>query len=86
MNMRKLMNGVLIGFGSALSTVVFSAWCLLWMVLDSGYFIVTEAKVIKAAYIATNVGVFLGILLVAIGLGIELFGFFLKDALKKAKS
>ncbi len=71
--MRKLLNGVLIGFGSALALIVSTAWCLLWMVLDSGYFVVTEAKVITAAYLATNAGVVLGILLLAIGLGIELF-------------
>ena len=70
--MRKLIDNFLIGFGSALSIILFTSWQLLWRVLDSGYLIVAEAKVIKAAQIATNVGTVLGILFVAAGLGMEL--------------
>jgi len=72
--MRKVINGFLIGFGSALSIILFTAWQLLWRVLDSGYLIVAEAKVIEAAQIATNVGTIFGILLVIAGLGFELLG------------
>ena len=71
-NMRRLVNGILIGFGSALSIVIFASWHLLLLCLDSGYLIVGEADVMKAAQIATNVGAILGILLVVAGLGIEL--------------
>ena len=49
--MRKLMNGVLIGFGSALSIVVSTAWVLLSLVLELRYLVVAEAKVIGAASI-----------------------------------
>ena len=42
--MRKLMNGVLIGFGSALSIVVSAAWVLLSLVLESEYLIVARRK------------------------------------------
>lgn len=70
--MRKLMNGVIIGFGSALSTVVSAAWVLLSLVLESKYLVVEEAKVIGAAQIATVVGSILGIVLVVAGLGLEL--------------
>ena len=62
------------GFGSALSIILFAAWQLLWLVLDSGYLIVAEADVIEAAQIATNVGIIFGILLVIVGLGLELLG------------
>lgn len=72
--MRKLINGFLIGFGSALLIILFVAWQLLWRVLDSGYLIVAEADVIEAAQIATNVGTIFGILLVIAGLGLELLG------------
>ena len=70
--MRKLINGVLIGFGSALSIVVSTAWVLLSLVLKSEYLIVAEAKVIEAAQIATVVGSILGMVLVVAGLGLEL--------------
>ena len=70
--MRKLINGVLIGFGSALSIVVSTAWVLLSLVLESEYLIVAEAKVIGAAQIATVVGSILGMVLVVAGLGLEL--------------
>ncbi|MDH5779271.1 MAG: hypothetical protein OEZ29_01600 [Candidatus Bathyarchaeota archaeon] len=70
--MRKLMNGVLIGFGSALSVVVSAAWVLLSLVLESRYLIVAEAKVVEAAQIATVVGAILGIVLIGAGLGLEL--------------
>jgi len=53
---------------------MFTSWQLLWRVLDSKYLIVAEAKVIEAAQIATNIGAVLGILLIAVGLGIELLG------------
>jgi len=72
--MRKLINGFLIGFGSALSITLFAAWQLLWRVLDSEYLIVAEAKVIEVAQIATNVGTIFGILLVIAGIGLELLG------------
>jgi len=62
------------GFGSALSIILFAAWQLLWAVIDSGYLIVAEADVIEAAQIATNVGTIFGILLVIAGLGLELLG------------
>ena len=71
--MRKLMNGVLIGFGSALSMVVSAAWVLLSLVLESEYLIVAEAKVIEAAQTATIVGSILGMVLVIAGLGLELY-------------
>jgi len=70
--MRKLMNGVLIGFGSALSIVLPTSWHLLMLVLDSEYLIVAEAKVIEAAQIATSVGTILGIILVVAGSSLEL--------------
>jgi len=70
--MRKLINGVLIGFGSALSIVVSAAWVLLSLVLESEYLIVAEAKVIGAAQIAIVVGAIVGIVLVVAGLGVEL--------------
>ncbi len=70
--MMKLIDGFLIGFGSALSIIVSAASVFLSRVLESGYLIVEEAKVIKAAQIATNAGILLGLLLVAAGLGIEL--------------
>lgn len=73
MTMRKLINGVLIGFGSALSIICFASWLLFLRVLDSGYLIVVEADVMEAAQIAANVGAILGILLVVAGLGMELF-------------
>jgi hypothetical protein len=72
--MRKLINGFLIGFGSALSIILFASWILLLRVLESGYLIVAEAKVIEAAQIATNAGTIFGILLVIAGLGLELLG------------
>ena len=49
--MRKLMNGVLIGFGSALSIVVSAAWVLLSLVFESRYLVVAGAKVIGVASI-----------------------------------
>ena len=70
--MRKLTNGVLIGFGSALSIVVSTTWVLLSLVLESEYLIVAEAKVIEAAQTATIVGSILGIVLIVAGLGLEL--------------
>lgn len=72
--MRKVLNGVLIGFGSALSVIVFASWHLLLRCLESRYLIVGEAKVIQAAQIATNVGTVVGVLLVVAGLGMELLG------------
>jgi len=72
MKMRKLINGVLIGFGSALSIVVSAAWVLLSLVLESRYLIVSEAKVVGAAQIAAIVGSILGIVLIVAGLGLEL--------------
>lgn len=36
--------------------------------------IVAEAKVIETAQIATNIGAILGILFIAVGLGMELLG------------
>lgn len=72
--MRKLINGFLIGFGLALSIILFAAWQLLWRVLESEYLIVAEAKVIEAAQIVTNVGTVFGVLLVVAGLGLELLG------------
>jgi len=71
--MRELINGILVGFGSALFIVIFASWYLLSLCLDSGYLIVGEAKVMEAAQMATNVGTILGILLVIAGLGMELF-------------
>lgn len=71
--MRRLASGVLIGFGSALSLVVYAAWDLLQNVLESEYLIVHEAKVISAAQTASHVGIVLGILLVFTGVSIELF-------------
>jgi hypothetical protein len=72
MKMRKLMNGVIIGFGSALSIAVSAAWVLLSLVLESEYLVVAEAKVIEAAQTATVVGSILGIVLVVARLGLEL--------------
>lgn len=72
--MRKLVDGFLIGFGSAMSIITFTAWELLWRVLDSGYLVVAEADVITAAQKATYVGVILGVLLVAAGLCVEWLG------------
>ena len=71
--MRRLASGVLIGFGSAVSLVVYAAWDLLQNVLESEYLIVHEAKVISAAETASHVGIVLGILLVFAGLNMELF-------------
>jgi hypothetical protein len=71
---RRLLGGVLIGSGSALSVVVFVSWQLLMWCLESGYLIVGEAKVVEAAQVATVVGAVLGVLLVVAGLGLELFG------------
>jgi hypothetical protein len=72
--MKRLFNGVLVGFGSALSIIVFVSWHFLSLCLDSGYLIVGEAKLMEAIQITTNVGVVLGILLVVAGLGMELLG------------
>ncbi len=72
--MKKLISGVLIGFGSALSIILPTSWHLLMLVLDSEYLIVAEARVIEAAQIAASVGTILGILLVAAGLSMELLG------------
>jgi len=71
--MRRLASGVLIGFGSATSLVVYTAWDLLQNVLQSRYLIVHEAKVISAAETASHVGIVLGILLVFTGVSMELF-------------
>lgn len=70
--MRRLISGILIGFGSAMSLIVYASWILLGWVLESKYLIVFEAKVISAAETATNLGTILGILLVVAGLGMEL--------------
>jgi hypothetical protein len=48
---RRLLGGVLIGSGSALSVVVFVSWQLLMWCLESGYLIVGEAKVVEAAQV-----------------------------------
>lgn len=72
--MRKFVSGVLVGFGSALSVAIYTAWDLLLACLDSEYLIVGEAKVIRAAEIATHIGTALGILLIIAGLSVALFG------------
>ena len=71
--MRGLASGVLIGFGSAVSLVVYAALDLLQNILESEYLILHEAKVISAAETASHVGIVLGILLVFAGLNMELF-------------
>lgn len=72
--MRRLLDGILIGFGFALSILLFASWHLLLRCLDSRYLIVGEAKVMEATHIATGVGTLLGVLLVAVGLVVELLG------------
>jgi len=72
--MRKLIDGFLIGFGSALSIILLASWILLLRVLESGYLTVAEADIIEAAQIATIIGTLLGVLLVTAGLSLELAG------------
>ena len=71
--MRRLASGILIGFGSAMSLVVYVVWDLLGRVLESEYLIVQEAKVVSAAETAAHTGTLLGMLLVFTGVSIELF-------------
>ncbi|MCW4019874.1 MAG: hypothetical protein NWF14_01405 [Candidatus Bathyarchaeota archaeon] len=71
--MRRLISGILIGFGTAMSLIVYATWDLLARVLESKYLIVHEAKVISAAETATQIGTIVGMLLVFTGLSIELF-------------
>ena len=70
--MRKLIEGFLVGFGSALSIILSASWVLLLRVLESGYLIVAEADVIEVAQVATTSGTVVGIVLVVFGLGLEL--------------
>ena len=72
--MRKLINGFLIGFGSALSIILLASWILLLRALESGYLTVAETDIIEAAQIATIIGTFLGVLLVTTGLSLESAG------------
>jgi hypothetical protein len=72
--MSKLIKGILIGFGLALSIVAFAAWTLLLMFVESGYLIVGEAKVMEGAQTATVAGVVLGVLLVVAGVGLRQCG------------
>ena len=60
------------GFGAALSIILFTGWNFLLAVLDSGYVIVAEADVIELAQLTTAVGAMVGILLIAAGVGVEL--------------
>jgi len=68
------MDGIPIGFGSALSILIFTSWHFLLQCLDSGYLIVGEAKLMRAVQIAANVGTILGIPLAVAGLSLELLG------------
>lgn len=70
--MRRLISGILIGFGTATSLIIYMAWDLLGRVLESKYLIIDEAKVISAAETATHIGTILGMLLIFTGLSIEL--------------
>jgi hypothetical protein len=52
--MRRLISGILIGFGTATSLTVYAAWNLLGQVLESKYLVINEAKVISAAETANS--------------------------------
>jgi len=78
--MGKLLNGVLIGFGSALSTVTFASWHVLLLAVSSRFLIIGEADFMQAVEYATYLMTILGILCAITGLGIELY-----QRLKKEK-
>jgi len=71
--MGKLLNGILIGFGSTLSIITFASWHILLLAISSRFLIIGEADFMQAIEYATYITTILGILCANTGLGIELY-------------
>lgn len=71
--MGKLLNGTLIGFGSALSIITFASWHILLLFVSQRFLMVDEADFMEAVEITTNLMTILGILLTITGINMELY-------------
>jgi len=71
--MGKLLNGVLVGFGFALSIVVFASWHFLVFSISQGFLVVGEADFMQAVEVAANLMTAVGVLLTVAGIGVELY-------------
>jgi len=70
--MGKLLNGILIGFGSALSIITFASWHILLLSVSQRFLIIGEADFMQAVEITANLTTIMGILCVITGLSMEL--------------
>jgi len=71
--MGRMVNGVLVGFGSALSVFAFASWQVLVFSVSQGFLIVGEADFVRAVEVAANFMIAIGILLIVIGISMELY-------------
>ena len=71
--MGKLLNGILTGFGAALSIITFASWHILLLAVSSRFLIIGEADFMQAVEFASYLTTIIGILCVVTGLSMELY-------------